>query len=127
MIWWIVAAIVNGIAVVLVILVLVWERAARARERAFVDFMVKQTIERIASVQQFGTPTPKPPEIARTIDAEERVQRMISEATIQRGMQNLRDTVYRGQAVEDDVLRSEVLSMLGGNEPTVELLHVPRD
>lgn len=112
------------------------DRQMHERELAKIDAHLADQVKawkrvlRIAgNMQTIGTPTPAPVEASRVIDAEERVQRMVSEQTIARGVERLRAEYARANlgVPEDDVLRSEVLSMLGGNEPTIEMLTLPRD
>lgn len=136
---WMLAAIVNSVLIVLLIGVLVMQGRAFDRDRRewlamherslrVVHKFYRATLKAIGNVQTIGTPTPASVEMSHEPDAEERVQRMISEDTIQRGMQALRDTVYRGQAVEEETLRSEVMTMLGGNEPRPHVIvGVPKD
>lgn len=93
-----------------------------AHERALWD----RALALVTNALTIGTPTPHEAIVTHEPDAEERVRAQIaseramwSEETIERGMRYLRDQVYAGQAVEDDVLRAEVFDMLAGQTPTV--------
>jgi hypothetical protein len=115
----------------------VWWALARAHAREIAEWRAMPdrvnavwlaTLEKMGNVRDLGTPTPPPVTVSREIDAEERVQRMVSEDTIQRGMQQIR-AMYSAANMrppEDDVLRSEAISMLGGNEPVIETDTLPR-
>ncbi len=96
-----------------------------ARERS----QWKRILRMATNVQTIGAAEARPVEVARSIDAEERVQRMVSEDTIAKGVTRLRAeyTSARMRVPTDEELRSEVISMLGGNEPVIEMLTLPRD
>lgn len=124
---WMVSAVVNGVLVLVLVAILLYRDhtdAARIHEAW------RTALDALANMQRHGSPNAPPPvTVSREIDAEERVQRMVSEATIQRGVDQLR-AIYTGQGLQvptDEELRSEALSMIGGSEPMIETAVLPRD
>lgn len=87
-----------------------YERRIEAEQSAWAE-----AFERVINVQTIGTPTPAEVRTETVPDAEERALRAVSEATIQKGMQQLR-AIYDAQhmPVEEEVLRAEAISMLNG-------------
>lgn len=135
MIPWMIAAIANAALVVALLAVLWMQGRMHARERAgwkdlieTMDRAWEKAYEFLGNMQQLGTPTPKAAVVAEEVTAEDRVNRAISAATIAKGIERLRqEYVSAGLGVPtDEELHSQVLSMLGGNEPTVERI-LPRD
>jgi hypothetical protein len=133
---WMVAAIASSAMLLAALVLLVMLDRMHTRERNRMYDVIAATseawttaIERINNVQTIGTPTPKPVEVAQSITAEDRAQRSISAETVERGMVALRgEYEAAGMGIpSDDELRSEVLSMLGGNAPSMERLALPRD
>jgi hypothetical protein len=77
-----------------------------------------EAMARLLSVQTMGTPTPTPGEVVSEPSPEERATNAAQEATIQKGIGNLRE-MYKdlGIARSDDELRAEAIDMLGGRSP----------
>lgn len=105
------------------------EREAHALEVKNIHTSYRLQWETFGNMQRFGAPsTPPPVTVSREIDAEERVQRMVSEDTIANGMNELRH-LYTAQGLrvpEDDALRSEAISMLGQIEPVIDTATLSR-
>lgn len=91
-------------------------------------FVAVRNLRTMVNLTTIGSATPHVAEIGYEADAEDRVSRLISEDTVVRGMQYLREQVYApaGVTPSDAQLRDEARTMLAGNVPGV-VAGLPRD